>query len=107
LTHIPYGSTRPPAVDRGWWCRNVAALLEPGGVLFGATVLGTPELHTWLSRAAMRENNRRGIFDNLSDTEDQLREILNQSFAVVDLHVVGSVAVFSAARPRYLAPVDR
>ena len=70
-------------------------------------MLGTPELHTWLSRAALRENNRRGIFDNLSDTEDALRDILNQSFEVVDLHVVGSVAVFSAARPRRLPPPDR
>jgi SAM-dependent methyltransferase len=96
-----------PMSRRAPTIRNIAALLEPGGVLFGATVLGTPELHTWLSRAAMRENNRRGIFDNLSDTEDALRDILNQSFEVVDLHVVGSVAVFSAARPRCLSPVDR
>ena len=36
-----------------------------------------------------------------------LREILNQSFEVVDLRVVGSVAVFSAARPRCVPPVDR
>lgn len=79
--------------------RNVAAVLEPDGVLFGATVLGTPELHTLVSGLALRENNRRGIFDNLSDTEDGLREILSDAFAAVDVEVVGAVAIFSAAKP--------
>jgi hypothetical protein len=70
---------RAPAI------RNLAALLGPDGVLFGATVLGTPELHTRLSRAALAVNNRRGIFDNLSDTEGGLRELLGECFAAVDL----------------------
>ncbi len=78
---------------------SLAHLLDPGGVLFGATVLGTPELHTRLSLAALRENNRRGIFDNLSDTEDALRELLSGSFGAVDIQVVGSVAVFTARMP--------
>lgn len=82
--------------------RHLAALLEPDGVLFGATVLGAPELHTWLSRAALREINHRGIFDNLSDTADALREILGASFEAVDLEVVGSVAVFAAKKSRHV-----
>jgi hypothetical protein len=48
---------------------NATQLLEPDGVLFGATVLGTPGLHTWLPRAVLRYTNRLGIFDNLFDTE--------------------------------------
>lgn len=79
--------------------RNVAAVLEPDGVLFGATVLGTPELHTWLSGVVLRGTNRRGSFDNLSDTEDGLREILTDAFAAVDIEVVGAVAIFSATKP--------
>ncbi len=78
---------------------NLAAVLDPDGVLFGATLLGTPELHTWLSRAALVQNNRLGFFDNLSDTQDGLRKILNEAFEAVDLQVVGSVALFSAAGP--------
>jgi hypothetical protein len=62
-------------------------------------VLGTPDLHTWLSLAALQENNRRGIFDNLSDTEAALRELLFGSFGAVDIQVVGSVAVFTARMP--------
>lgn len=80
--------------------RNVADVLEPEGVLFGATVLGTPELHTWLSRAALRENNRRGIFDNLSDSREGLQAILAGSFERIEIELVGTVAVFTAARPR-------
>lgn len=86
--------------------RNVAAVLEPGGVLFGATVLGTPELHTWLSRAALRANNRREVFDNLSDTEAGLREILSESFEAVDVDVVGTVAIFSATTPVRPSPAS-
>lgn len=83
--------------------RNVAAVLRPEGVLFGATVLGTPQLHTWLSRRALRENVRRGSFDNLTDTENGLREILGSAFETLDIEVVGAVAIFSAARPRIFA----
>ena len=91
-----------PMPRRAGAIRQLAALLEPDGVLFGATVLGTPELHTWVSRAALRANNRRGIFDNLSDTEDALRAILGASFETVAIDVVGSVAVFTASQPRHL-----
>jgi SAM-dependent methyltransferase len=90
-----------PMARRAPAIRNLAALLDPDGVLFGATVLGTPRLHTRLSRAALAVNNRGGIFDNLSDTEGGLRELLGEGFAAVDLEVVGSVAVFTAAAPRH------
>jgi SAM-dependent methyltransferase len=83
-------ASREPAI------RNLAALLEPGGVLFGATVLGTPSLHTPLSRLALQQNNRLRFFDNLSDTEPQLRDLLEAAFTSVDIEIVGSVAVFAA-----------
>jgi SAM-dependent methyltransferase len=85
-----------PMLRRADVIRSLAAQLAPNGVLFGATVLGTPELHTWLSRTALRVNNQGGIFDNLSDTEDDLRQILEQSFSRVDIEIVGTAAVFSA-----------
>jgi SAM-dependent methyltransferase len=84
--------------------RNVAAVLEPGGVLFGATVLGTPELHTWLSRMALRYTNQHGIFDNLSDTAAGLHDILQASFKDVTVKLEGSVAVFAVSRPRSTSP---
>ena len=77
---------------------NLAAVLEPDGVLFGATLLGTPALHTPLSRLALRANNRRGIFNNLTDTEDGLHDILGDTFDAVNVEVVGAVAIFSAVK---------
>ena len=79
---------------------NVAAVLAPTGVLFGASILGDTGRHTWLARNMLRANNRRGTFDNIDDTEDGLRQILEASFARVEVETVGSMAVFTATNPR-------
>ncbi|MFI5225926.1 MAG: methyltransferase [Candidatus Limnocylindrales bacterium] len=75
---------------------NVAAVLAPTGVLFGASVLGTAGPHTWFSRRVLDAFNRRGAFDNRTDTEAGLRDILAGSFERVELEVVGSIAIFAA-----------
>ena len=75
---------------------NVAAVLAPEGVLFGASILGLSGHHTWLSRSILKANNRRGTFDNVDDTEHGLREILEASFERVELETVGSMAIFAA-----------
>jgi SAM-dependent methyltransferase len=80
---------------------NVADVLAPAaGVLFGATILGDPGRHTRLSRSVLKANNRRGTFDNLGDTQDGLREILEASFERVELETLGSMAIFAATNPR-------
>jgi SAM-dependent methyltransferase len=79
---------------------NVASVLAPTGVLFGASLLGPSGQHTWLSRKALDANNRRGIFDNLGDTQEGLGEILEASFEHVELETVGSMAIFAATHPR-------
>jgi hypothetical protein len=78
----------------------VAAVFEPNGVLFGGTVLGTGERHTPQARAVLRAFNRRGDFDNLGDTADGLRHILEESFQTVEVDVIGSIAHFIATGPR-------
>lgn len=79
---------------------NVAAVLAPTGVLFGASILGDAGRHTWLARSMLKANNRRGIFDNLYDTEDGIRQILEASFERVEMATVGSMAIFAATNPR-------
>ena len=79
---------------------NVAAVLAPDGMLFGASVLGTAGPQTWLSRRVLAAFNRRGAFDNLGDTEAGLHEILAESFERVELEIVGSIAIFAASDPR-------
>ena len=79
---------------------NVAAVLAPTGVLFGASILGPSGRHTRLSRSILEANNRRGTFDNLGDTQEGLGEILEASFERVELETVGSMAIFAASNPR-------
>lgn len=79
---------------------NVAATLAPDGVLFGASVLGRSAEHSWLAHRVLSAFNRRGAFDNLDDTEEGLREILEASFERVELETVGSVLMFAATTPR-------
>ena len=79
---------------------NVAAVLAPDGVLFGASVLGRSGPQTWLSRRVLDLFNRQGGFDNRGDTEEGLRDILGASFAHVELETVGSIAIFAATNPR-------
>jgi SAM-dependent methyltransferase len=79
---------------------NVAAVLAPTGVLFGASILGPSGRHTWFARRVLEANNRRGTFDNLCDTEEGLGEILEASFERVELETVGSMAIFAATGPR-------
>lgn len=79
---------------------NVARVLTPTGVLFGASIVGLSGCHTRLSRSVLMANNGRGIFDNLDDTEGGIHEILEASFERVDLETVGSMALFAAMNPR-------
>jgi SAM-dependent methyltransferase len=79
---------------------NVAAVLAPTGVLFGASVLGNSGHHSWLARRVLGAFNRRGAFDNLDDSDEGLREILEASFERVELEMIGLVAVFTATNPR-------
>jgi SAM-dependent methyltransferase len=93
-----------PVASKAAAVANVAAVLTPGGVLFGSTILGTSGGHNWLGRRILDANNRRGTFDNLGDTEEGLDEILRASFERVDIETVGSMAIFAATAPRTTEP---
>ena len=71
---------------------NVAGVLEPDGVLFGASVLGESGAHNWVARRVLHAFNRRGAFDNLEDSERLLRGMLGASFEQVEMSTVGSIA---------------
>jgi hypothetical protein len=79
---------------------NIAAVLSPTSTLFGATVLGRTAKHGRLGRLVLAAFNRRGAFDNLDDSEEGLRDILEALFETVELETYGSAAVFTATRPR-------
>jgi SAM-dependent methyltransferase len=91
---------RGPMSNKAAAIRNIAAVLKPEGVLFGGTILGLEEHHTPQARLFLKGANKLGDFDNLGDTADGLREILEESFQEVEVEVVGSAAMFTARDPR-------
>jgi Methyltransferase domain len=75
---------------------NVRPHLVPGGVLFGATILGRGTTHTRLGRRLMKLYNAKGIFSNADDDEHGLQRGLASALDDVEIAVVGAVALFSA-----------
>ncbi len=80
----------------GTVARNLKPYLEPGGVFFGSTILGTGVRHNRLGRALMSVYNRKGIFSNLDDDRAGLEQGLAAELPKVDVEVVGTVALFTA-----------
>jgi hypothetical protein len=74
---------------------NLKALMNPGSILFGATLLHTGVRRNWLARRVMDRNNRHGIFSNVDDDLDGFRSVLSNQLAEPELTVVGCVAIFS------------
>lgn len=74
---------------------NAVAMLAPGGVLFGATILADEHLHTRVSRKLCDFYNKKGIFSNRQDTQQALHQMLAQHLTDVNIKVVGCVALFS------------
>jgi len=79
---------------------NLKPWLKPGGVLFGATILGVGVEHGFLARKLMNVYNAKGIFGNISDSEEGLRGALREHFEGSSVRVAGSVALFSARAKR-------
>lgn len=75
---------------------HVRPHLQPGGVLFGSTILGRGVPHGRLARRLLRLYNAKGIFSNLEDDERGLEQGLASALGDVEIRVVGSVALFSA-----------
>lgn len=79
---------------------HLAEGLADDGVLFGATILGRGVEHNLAGKGFMALYNRLGIFHNRADDAEGLRAALERSFGSVCVEIVGTVAVFSARRPR-------
>ena len=71
-------------------------VLDPGGRLFGATILGKGVEHNRLGRHALRTNNRRGVLANLNDSAEDLDAALAGVFASYEVRIEGAVALFTA-----------
>lgn len=91
LLHCLPGTMREKAVALD----HLKVVLNPGGVLFGVTLLGSGVEAGWFARRAMRYFNAKRIFTNQNDDLDSLRDELAQRFAEISIRTVGCVALFT------------
>lgn len=91
LLHCLPGSieTKSVALD------HLESLMNPGGVLFGATLLQGGVTRNWAAKRLMDRYNRKGIFSNKHDDVDGLKRTLGQRFRSVSVEIIGCVALFS------------
>ena len=75
---------------------HLKALMEPGAVIFGSTLLQGGVPRSWLAKRLMDFYNKRGIFANQGDHLDGLTAELEGRFKDVSVQVVGCAALFSA-----------
>ncbi len=76
--------------------KNLAEYLEDGGVLFGSTILGKGYEKGFSARVLMDFYNGKGIFDNLNDDFQGLKQALELYFDDVTIQVESCVAIFIA-----------
>jgi hypothetical protein len=76
---------------------HLAALLAPGGVLFGATLINDTYMRTHLRGRKMAAKLRSmGVFDNEHDTRAGLEHALGAHFDDFSVDEIGCVALFHA-----------
>jgi SAM-dependent methyltransferase len=80
--------------DKGVVFANLKALLNPGGVIFGATVLQDGAHGNMPATMLMRFLNSRQLFSNERDNLNSLVQALEQHLTDVHVDVVGCVALF-------------
>jgi ubiquinone/menaquinone biosynthesis C-methylase UbiE len=85
-----------PIAEKAGTLDHAAALVRPGGTLFGTTVLTGGVTHTRFSRSYNEYLNEIGVFSNLGDDLDGLDRTLSERFKRYQLHIEGVVALFTA-----------
>ncbi len=74
---------------------HLAALLAPGGTLFGTTVLSRDVPKNLLARPFMWLMNALGVFNNRADSASDLKASLSAHFHVLQFDIVGVTAFFA------------
>jgi hypothetical protein len=94
LLHCVPGSMAEKAVAFD----HLSALLNPGGVIFGTSIMGQGGAPNWMARKLMDVYNAKSVFSNREDDAETLEQALNDRFAKVAFEVIGEVALFSARK---------
>ena len=75
---------------------HIKTLLNPGGVVFGSTILNIGVEQNWLTRKFMKRFNDKRIFTNLEDDLATLKEGSSERFSNTEVNVTGTAALFTA-----------
>lgn len=73
--------------------------LQPGGTIFGSTLIPDPVTASPMARALNGTYNQLGVFGNADDTMEKLENALD-GLTEINTRRVGQVALFSARRPQ-------
>lgn len=79
---------------------NLKNQLSDEGVLFGSTILGKDVTHNWFGRYLMKVYNKKGVFDNVTDSRKIFEQELREHFEDVECRIEGVVLLFEARTPR-------
>lgn len=77
---------------------NADEVLNPGGVLFGSTILYRGVKRNSITTMTLKWCNKKGIMTNLDDDIDVLRSSLKEQFSESDVENTGCMALFWARK---------
>lgn len=75
---------------------HIKDVLNPGGKVFGTTILGKGVKHNYLAKKLLPIYNRKKIMCNMNDDKEILLNELKNRFSHVELKVIGCIALFVA-----------
>ncbi len=77
---------------------HIKDLLNPGGILFGSTILGSRVQHNMLGTFILKYCNYKGYMNNFDDDAESLKKSLKAHFTESSVKVYGRMALFSARK---------
>ena len=82
--------------SKGIVFKNVKEMLNPGGVVFGSTILGKDIRHNLFTSLALVISNAIGTMSNMKDDLEGLQKSLREHFSETNVHLLGNEAIFRA-----------
>lgn len=80
--------------SKGVVFKNLKVLLNPGGVVFGSTILYGGVRRNLLATYTLILTNRLGFMTNMEDNPSSLKTSLAQYFSESSVNVIGCMALF-------------
>jgi 2-polyprenyl-3-methyl-5-hydroxy-6-metoxy-1,4-benzoquinol methylase len=77
---------------------NAKAVMNPGAVVFGSTILYEGVKRTARATLAIKYSNKKGWMANMNDSLADLRDSLQRSFSDNSVQVIGCEALFWARK---------